>query len=63
MKRWLREQKEFITEFSTFCGIALLIILAGFGPIILAGGVFKYPVWLLLYIPVIAIVLQINQDY
>jgi hypothetical protein len=63
IKDWFKRQKDFLIEFAGFSGIAILIILAVFGPMILAGGVFKHPAWLLLYIPVVAGVLEINENY
>jgi hypothetical protein len=63
IKRWWRDQQAFIKEFSTFCTVAVLLILAVFGPMVLAGGVFIRPWWLLTYIPIIAIGLEINQNY
>jgi hypothetical protein len=62
-KRWLSNQTDFLKEFSSFCIVSALVILAVFGPMVLAGGVFKRPGYLLLYIPMIAIALEINENY
>jgi len=63
---WLRDKyndlKDFLDEFWKYCAASLLIILAGFGPLALAGGTIKHPVWLLLYIPVLAGVMQYNEE-